>query len=191
MPGLLDLLAPGATTNQPANGTDFMSALQGPQALSPMMTGNGFNLASPQTPQAAPQSLMQLMQNLWGIKQPNTPPYNDPGFANLPFQPEPAQLARMQQLAQIFPAASNKQQPDYAVDNVLTSQPYAPTPAQAARMTALPFPRSSNVQDRRGVMEGIPPALPLEQAGTDLYSLMQRNSQWPMRGGPMFRYGGQ
>ena len=67
------------------------------------------NTGSNSTPQnAAPPSLMQLMQGMMGIKQPApTPPYDDANFFNLPFQSSPEQLARMQQLAQIFPPSAH------------------------------------------------------------------------------------
>jgi hypothetical protein len=121
MPGLLDLLNP-TPANQPTSGTDFMSALQGPQALSPMMAGNGFNPASPQ---AAPPSLMTLLQGMFGVKPPaSSPPYDDPNFNSLPFVPSQEQLARMQQLSQLFPASS------HIIDrrNALEAYPQQPLP---------------------------------------------------------------
>ena len=78
------------------------------------------------TPQnAAPQSLMTVLQNMWGVKQPApTPPYWDDSFFNLPFQSSPEQLARMQQLAQIFPQSRN------VIDrrNALEAYPQQPLP---------------------------------------------------------------
>jgi hypothetical protein len=125
MPGLLDLLAPGATANQPTSGTDFMSMLQGPQALSPMMAGNGFNPASPQTPQAAPPSLMTLLQGMFGVKPPaSSPPYDDPNFNAVAYQPSTEQLMRMKQLSQLFPQSRN------IIDrrNALEAYPQQPLP---------------------------------------------------------------
>jgi hypothetical protein len=89
MPGILDMF--NAQPNTAGSGnTDPLTFLQG-------------------TPQAAAQpSLMQLMQNMRGVKQPAPmPPYDDANFFNLPFQSSPEQLARMQQLAQIFPQSRN------------------------------------------------------------------------------------
>jgi hypothetical protein len=90
MPGLLDMLNAQLNTAGSGNTYPLTSFLQG-------------------TPQAgSPTSLMGLMQNLWGVKQPApTPPYDDANFFNLPFQSSPEQLARMQQLAQIFPQSRN------------------------------------------------------------------------------------
>jgi hypothetical protein len=120
MAGLLDMLL-GAQAN---TGAGSQSATQnGPdmsmmQAASPWGNGTNFNTGTPanllftsgQQQAQQPSSFMQLLQSLMGVKQPSTPPGEQPGdpnFTNLPYQPSPEQIARMQQLTATFPQSRN------------------------------------------------------------------------------------
>ena len=108
MPGILDMFNAQPNTTGSSN-TDPLTAL---------MQGG--------TPQnAAPQTLTSLLQNMFGVKPPaSSPPYDDPNFNSLPFVPSQEQLARMQQLSQLFPQSRN------VIDrrNALEAYPQQPLP---------------------------------------------------------------
>ena len=150
MAGLLDMLL-GTQANQPANtgnGPD-MSMMQ---AASPWGNGTNFNTGTPanllftsgQQQAQQPSSFMQLLQSLMGVKQPREQP-GDPNFTNLPYQPSPEQIARMQQLTATFPQSRNVvdvrgvpqtypqaglplQQMGWGMQGALQANPYWPRP---------------------------------------------------------------
>lgn len=158
MAGLLDMLL-GAQAN---TGAGSQSATQnGPdmsmmQAASPWGNGTNFNTGTPanllfasgQQQAQQPSSFMQLLQSLMGVKQPSTPPGEQPGdpnFTNLPYQPSPEQIARMQQLTATFPQSRNVvdvrgvpqtypqaglplQQMGWGMQGALQANPYWPRP---------------------------------------------------------------
>jgi hypothetical protein len=175
MPGLLDMLNAQPNTTGSGNTDPLTSLLQG---------------GTPQN--AAPQSLMTLLQGMFGAKQPNAPPYGDAGFNSLPFQSSPEQLTRMLQLQSLI--AKEPQPPSPYGESGFASPGFQPSPEQAARIQQLSqiFPQSRNVVDVRSVPQFYPRQLPLQAMGTGLQNALIQNPQWPMPGRPpMQRYPGQ
>jgi hypothetical protein len=183
MPGILDLFNAQPNTAPNSNADPLMSLLQG-------------------TPQNATQpSLMQLLQGpqgLWpqspfGAKQPNAPPYNDPGFNNLPFQSSPEQLARMLQLQSLMGVKQPPNSGEQLENPNFNNAPYQPTPEQIARMQQLTatFSQSRNLVDLRSVPQFYPQSgLPLQQMGWGVQGALQANPSWPRPAQPpMQRYG--
>jgi hypothetical protein len=154
------------------------------------------NTGSNSTPQNAAQpSLMQLMQGMFGAKQPNAPPYNDPGFNNLPFQSSPEQLARMQQLQTLMGVKQPPNSGEQLENPNFNNAPFVPSQEQAARMAQLTstFPQSRNVVDLRQTPQFYPQAgLPLQQMQWGLQGALQANPAWPRPAQPpQQRYGPQ